>query len=181
MEKPNTKEALDCLKLEVENILTPLGYEVVTLEKSSNGNQTLALYIDFLNNTDMKKHIGLEDCIAVNKAVDPLFETTNLISGSYSLEVSSPGIERPLKKPTDFDRFLGHKVRIHTFRSLQIEELENNDYWVKNKKQKNFIGILEGRTQDGQKIKVRIDKESVTIPLCLVSKSHLAFVPEENL
>lgn len=169
--KPNSKQALEELQRDAENILTPLGYEVVALEQTLAGGRKLTLFIDFLNNTDEKRRISLDDCITVNKAVDELFETTTLLEGHYTLEVSSPGVERPLRKPDDFNRFAGRKVKLHTFRPLEKEESENAAYWEKNKKQKNFIGRLEGLEAD--RVKIIIDGNSVCVPFALISKAHL--------
>ena len=175
--KPNSKQALDELQRGVENILTPLGYEVVALEQSMAGGRKLTLYIDFLNNPDSgaeSRRIGLQDCITATKAVDELFETTELLSGNYTLEVSSPGVERPLRKAEDYNRFSGKKVKLHTFRPLEKGETENDAYWEKNRKQKNFIGRLEGlATESGDKVMLLIDGQLVKVPLALISKAHL--------
>lgn len=186
--KPNSKQALDQLQREVENILVTLGYEVVALDQSSAGGRIITLFIDFLNNEDGSRRVGLDDCVTVNKAIDELFETTDLLEGHYTLEVSSPGVERPLRKIEDYSRFSGRKAKLHTYRPLEVAELGNPKYWEKNKKQKNFIGILEGldpvskelARQNGTavdravKIKLNVDGQSVTIPLELISKAHLA-------
>lgn len=169
--KPNTKQALEMLQQEAETILNPMGYEVVALEQSLAGGRKLTLFIDFLDNQDETRRIGLDDCIAVNKAVDELFETTEHLEGHYTLEVSSPGAERPLRKPQDYERFSGRKVKLHTFRPLDSGELENPEYWEKNKKQKNFIGTLEGIT--GEKVLLNIDGRAIKVPLALISKAHL--------
>jgi ribosome maturation factor RimP len=173
--KPNSKEALEQLQREVENILDPMGYEIVALEQSNagkgSGGRTLTLFIDFKGNDDGARRIGLDDCVAVNRAVDEFFEATPLLEGRYNLEVSSPGVERPLRKPADYERFCGRKARLHTFRPLQKEEAENAAYWERNKKQKNFSGILEGL--DAGKVKIAVDGQSVRVPLELISKAHL--------
>lgn len=169
--KANSKEALEQLVRDSESILLPLGYEVVALEQSTAEGRKLTLFIDFLNNSAEVRHVGLQDCITVTKAVDELFENTPLLEGHYTLEVSSPGVERPLRKPEDFDRFNGRKVKLHTFRPLEKEETENPAYWEKNKKQKNFIGRLDGLAAD--KVKLNIDGNDVKVPLALVSKAHL--------
>lgn len=178
--KPNSKEALEQLQNEVEQILAPMGYELVALEHSTAGGRKITLYVDFLNNQSESRRVGLDDCLTVNRAVDELFETTPLVDGHYTLEVSSPGVERPLRKVSDYSRFSGKKVKLHTFRPLEKEESENAAYWEKNKKQKNFIGTLEGLAEDSStassnesKVKLNIDGQHVKIPLALISKAHL--------
>lgn len=173
--KPNSKEALEQLQNEIESIIAPLGYELVALEHSTAGGRKITLFIDFLNNKDESRRIGLDDCVTVNKAVDEMLETTTLIDGHFTLDVSSPGVERPLRKPDDYNRFSGRKVRLHTFRPLEKGEASNDAYWERNKKQKNFVGMLEGLASGNEKVKVNVDGQSVTVPLALISKAHLEY------
>jgi ribosome maturation factor RimP len=182
--KANSKEALAELQRQVENLLAPLGYELVTLDRSTAGGTKITLFVDFLENAktaEPTRRIGLEDCIAVNRAVDELFEATPLLDGHYTLDVSSPGVERPLRKPGDYERFTGRKVRIHTFRPLEKEESGNAGYWEKNQRQKNFVGRLEGLFSGTASVKLSVDGQAVTIPLELVSKANLEFEAEEGV
>jgi ribosome maturation factor RimP len=179
--KPNSKEALEFLCREVEGFITPLGYEVVALEMVTAGGRTLRLFIDFLNNRTaepgQEQRIGLDDCITVNGAVDEFLEQTTLLTGSYNLEVSSPGLDRPLRKTDDYNRFKGRRVRVGTYRPLTATELGDNSYWEKNQKQKNFIGELVGLNETGADVIVKPEgyksDSGVRIPLTLVSKAHL--------
>src|SRR5262249_7891254 len=125
------------------------------------------------NPLDGSRRVGLDDCVTVNKAVDELFESTTLLEGHYTLEVSSPGVERPLRKPQDFKRFTGKKARVHTFRPLEATEVENDTYLTTHKRQKNFVGILDGISSSGLKVQLNVDGEAVAIPLELISKAHL--------
>lgn len=178
---PRKQSSLEQLQAQIESVIAPLGYEVVALEMSAGGGRTLRLYIDFLENALLSeqselKRVSLDDCVVVNRALDELLETTPLIEGAYNLEVSSPGVERPLRKEKDFRRFAGQKVRISTFRSLTADELANPAYWDKNKRQKNFLGILCGLSENSQDIQLSIDGQTIKIPRDLVAKSHLEFV-----
>jgi len=180
--KPNTKEALEQLRVESEKLVAPLGYEIVALEQSTAPGigRTLTLFIDFASEIPGHR-ISLDDCTAVNNAVDELFETTPLLEGRYTLEVSSPGVERPLRRAEDYSRFRGRRARLHTFRPLESAESENPAYWEKNRKQKNFVGLLEGLTPDGLKVRMNIDGAQVAVPLELISKAHLEFMPQEDI
>ncbi len=178
--KANSKEAIELLEAKVTALIAPLGYEVVAIESSSapGAGRTISLYIDFSNtftDTGDEKRVGLDDCIAVNTAVDELFESTPLLDGSYTLDVSSPGVERPLRKIADYERFKGRKVRAHTYRALDALELENAIYWEKNKKQKNFVGKLEGMSADKSKIMINVDGKTVNVPMALITKAHLEY------
>jgi ribosome maturation factor RimP len=179
------------LEKQVDELIRPLGYECIRIEQTiHSGNRVLTLFIDFLENANLAhpvKYISLDDCVKVNEVVDSLFENTDLITGAYTLEVSSPGVERPLVKLQDYERFKTRKARIHTFRPLTIQELENEKYWSKNKKQKNFVGTLLGigsenksNNENQLKILLEVDKEILKIPFDLISKGHLEFESETH-
>lgn len=129
-----------------------LGYQIIHLEVQTHRQKTLRLFIDFLHPSTEKK-IGIEDCASVSRALDEkldqIQEIESLFHGAYELEVSSPGADRPLRTAEDFQRFSGREVRLHVFRPLSIEELENKQYQDQNPKQKNFFGTLVG-LQEGK-------------------------------
>jgi ribosome maturation factor RimP len=131
----------------INPLVSPLGYEVVYLEVLNHRQKTLRVFIDFKDPVE-DKAIGIEDCVHVTRALDEpldqLPEIEAIFKGAYELEVSSPGVDRPLRTPRDFERFKGREVRIHVFRPLSAEELTNADYQTKNPKQKNFLGTLKG-------------------------------------
>lgn len=119
------------------------GYELVDLEIQNHRENTLRVYID------SPKGITLEDCVKVNDLLEAPLETLPEVKAlfgdqSYELEVSSPGIERPLRKPTDFERFKFTLGRIQTFRALLGHESLNPEYSSKNPKQKNYFGVIRG-------------------------------------
>jgi ribosome maturation factor RimP len=92
----------------VEPIVEDLGYEFVGLEYSSNPkNRLLRLYID-----QPERGIDLEDCETVSREVSAVFDVEEPISGQYTLEVSSPGVERPLFTAAQFERFIGETARV---------------------------------------------------------------------
>jgi ribosome maturation factor RimP len=186
----------------ISELIAPLGYEVVHLELLNTRQRVLRLFIDFREQAEGQA-VGIEDCAKVSKALDePLEQLPDLqtIFGgqTYELEVSSPGVDRPLRTERDYQRFMGKTVRIHVFRPLTAEELENPAYQSKNPKQKNFIGVLAGLEGQGR-IRLKLDPmtgptpakgakgrkvakpkakteqpaDVVTIPLPLVSKANL--------
>ncbi len=87
----------------IEPAVAALGYELVGVELSRG---LLRVYIDHADG------IGVEDCQAVSYQVSGLLDVEDPISGQYSLEVSSPGLERPLFKADDFKRFAGEQVSL---------------------------------------------------------------------
>lgn len=100
-------EALDSL---VRPAVAGQGYELVDLAwKRELGSSILRITIDRLPGQGYVSH---DDCIKVSREVSALLDVHDVLPGHYSLEVSSPGVERPLKRAADFERFLGQKAKI---------------------------------------------------------------------
>lgn len=191
--------------------LTPfvssLGYQIIHVSMQTYRQKCLKIFIDHLDSAP-GKGIGIEDCTRVSKALDEPLENDpelqRLFQGSYELEVSSPGLDRPLRTPRDFQNFAGQRVRLHTFRALTAEETGNPGYHQKNPKQKNFLGTLLGfkenkveieiSTEENKKVKKskakgkaaleksKSEEGRITIPLQLISKANLepVFAFEES-
>jgi ribosome maturation factor RimP len=157
----NQEERLIAL---ISPIIAPLGFEIVHIEVHNQRHKVLRIFIDRLlqPGEDSEKGIGIQDCVDVTKALgeplDQLPEVEEVFKGPYELEVSSPGVDRPLRTERDYERFSGREVRIHTFRSLTAEEIQNASYQERNPKQKNFVGSLKGlvRSSSGEAAGVRL-------------------------
>ena len=92
----------------VEKEVELLGFELVKLDMASRGRmKVLRLFID-----GPEEGVSVGDCVKVSKAVGFVLEGEELIQGAFNLEVSSPGINRPLVKPAHYERFIGHGVRV---------------------------------------------------------------------
>lgn len=135
-----------------------LGYELVGVEiTGAKGNLTLRVFID------TPAGIRLEDCEAVSHQISGLLDVEDPIPGAYSLEVSSPGLDRPIFKPADYDRFSGERIK------LRLHEL----YEGRRKVTGELLGL------EGDRVKVREESEGVeyTIPLQLIDKARLDLEP----
>ena len=107
----------------LEPIVTELGFELVDVEYVKEaGNWYLRAYID------KPGGITVNDCEDVSRAFSDILDEQDFIEDSYIMEISSPGLDRPLKKEKDFKRSLGKLVEIRTYRPIE--------------KQKEFCGIL---------------------------------------
>lgn len=98
----------------VENLIRPvvegMGIMIWDIEFIKEGGEHyLRVFID------KEGGISIDDCEMVSRAIDPLLDEADPIDHSYILEVSSPGIERVLKRPGDFERFMGEKVEVRLF------------------------------------------------------------------
>lgn len=95
------------LELIANQVVEAAGLELVELELKGTGrNHLLRVYID------KPEGVTHEDCQLVSDRFGEQIEAGNLIDGQYTLEVSSPGVERKLKKAKDFERFVGQKVKV---------------------------------------------------------------------
>ncbi|MFN0063500.1 MAG: ribosome maturation factor RimP [Myxococcaceae bacterium] len=86
--------------------------------------------------------VGLDDCTRASNAVDRALEVEDIVPHEYRLEVSSPGLDRPLKKPEHFTRVKGQKIRVKTFGP------------VGEPPRKNFVGVLRGVDEGGVRLEV---------------------------
>jgi len=100
------KEGMQRLHREVERIVDREGMQLVDLEFKREGDWVLRIYID------KDGGVNLDDCALISGQVGMMLDVEEMITGSYNLEVSSPGIERPLKKLEDYRRFEGRLARV---------------------------------------------------------------------
>jgi ribosome maturation factor RimP len=132
----------------LESTLEGLGYELVDVERSGKG-RLLRVYIDKPGGIDV------EDCAKVSNHLSRVLAVENIDYGR--LEISSPGLDRVLRKERDFVRFAGEKVRI----KLRVP-LEG---------QRNFVGLLRG-TQGGR-IGIEVDGKLVSFDLANLDRARL--------
>lgn len=136
-------------------ILAANHFELVDVEYvKEGGTWYLRAYID------KPGGITVDDCEIVNRALSDLLDEKDYIEESYILEVSSPGLGRPLKKERDFERSLGEEVEIRTYRMVE--------------KQKEFRGILKAYDKDTVTITVEEEEERV-FPRDNIALIRLAF------
>jgi len=101
----------------IEPKVNELGYEIYDIEYVKEGmNWYLRIYID------NEVGISIEDCETVSRAIDGLIDELNPIKTPYSLEVSSPGIERVLRKDEHFNKYIGTEVEVSLFKPLNGEK-----------------------------------------------------------
>jgi ribosome maturation factor RimP len=92
---------------ELEPHLREQGYELVEVELGQQGNRKiLRVYMD------REGGVTLDDCAAVSQLLSPILDARDFVGGAYVLEVSSPGIDRPLRKAKDFERYIGERIRL---------------------------------------------------------------------
>jgi ribosome maturation factor RimP len=144
----------------VRKLAAPLvaseGMELVDVELAGSlGHPTLRLFIDRAGTG-----VTLDDCTSVSRTVSAALDVEDPIEGAYELEVSSPGLDRPLRTPEHFAQFAGEKVRVKTFGP--IEECENR---------KTFVGVLKG--YEGGRVVVDVDGKEFRVPHEKISKANV--------
>ncbi len=136
-----------------EPVIESMGYELVGVEFSGgSGHGTLRVYIDSENG------VNIDDCAAISHQISGILDVEEPIRQAYDLEISSPGLNRPLFKLADFERFAGRTAKIKLALALDGR--------------KNFRGELQG-VADSRLIRVEVDGEQFELPYADIAKANL--------
>jgi ribosome maturation factor RimP len=139
----------------VQPAINDMGYELLGVEYGDQGRGALLrIYIDH------DQGITLDDCVTVSRQVSALLDVEDLIAGHYDLEVSSPGLDRPLFNEEQLGRYISHQVKI----VMAVPQLGR----------KRFTGELKN-VSDGM-IELEVDNEIYDLPFAEVASARL--VPE---
>ena len=144
------------MKAELANLIEPtvvnLGYELADLELKLGGRDgVVRVFIDKPDGVD------LTDCELVSKQLSAVLDVEDPLPGHYTLEVSSPGLDRKLTKPSHFQRFLGETVRVKLRFPLEGR--------------RNFRGTL--RAADDKTIEVEVDGKSYRLDMAAIESARL--------
>lgn len=136
----------------IEPVVTALGFELWGVEYHTGSKQTLLrIYIESPDGIDV------DDCAKVSRQLSSVFDVEDPIAGEYNLEVSSPGMDRPLYTQEQFEMYVGQNVKVKLRSAFEGR--------------KNFSGQLTG--VEGDDVVVAIDKEEYLLPLDLIDKANL--------
>lgn len=136
----------------LEPLVESLGYELLLLEYSPQGRSALLrMYLDAPGG------VTLGDCEQVSREAAALLDVEDPIKTPYQLEVSSPGLDRPLTKPVHFERFAGHKARV------ELETPING--------QRRFVGVIAGINTDA--VRLAAEKGEVQLAFSAISRARL--------
>ena len=141
----------------LEPLVEGLGFELVDVEFAQSGRSgVLRLYIDTANG-DATARITVDDCARVSHAVSEQLEVEDPIPGHYTLEVSSPGFDRVLRKRAHFERVVGERIFVELKLPLNGR--------------RRFAGPLRALTEDS--VVVDVDGQEYTLPLERIQKAKL--------
>lgn len=134
----------------VEPVIREEGLELVDVEYKKEGQGWyLRIYID------KKGGVTVDDCQKVSRRIEDMIEIDEIVNSAYILEVSSPGLDRPLKKEKDFLRSLGKKIRVTTYSPV------NN--------QRNFVGIIKDLSNET--LYLEVNEAPIAIPLATIANA----------
>ena len=142
----------------VEPTLTGLGYELVRVVISGRDRPTLQVMIERLDGAA----ITVDDCETVSRALSAKLDVEDPIASSYTLEVSSPGIDRPLVRPKDYQRFAGHVARVESRAPIAGR--------------RRFTGRILGA--DDTRLRIAVEEGEVEIPFSEVARAKLLLTEE---
>ena len=136
-----------------EPVIESMGYELVGVEfNRGGGHGTLRVYID------RDSGVSVDDCAAISHQVSGILDVEEPIKQAYDLEISSPGIDRPLFKLADFERFAGRVAKIRLAAGLEGR--------------RNFKGRLAG-VSDAGLVKIEVDGETFDLPHADIARANL--------
>jgi ribosome maturation factor RimP len=148
--------------LKIEELITPtihsLGYDLVRVQILDEGTKTLQIMVDRLD----EANLTIDDCSIISKEISIIIDINDPIGENYLLEVSSPGIDRPLLRFKDFEKYAGFHARI--------------DMNIALEGRKKFKGKLTGI--EGDNIRIKVKEETYLLPFSKIEKAKLTLTQE---
>lgn len=166
------------LERDIDEFLAGLGFELVALERGGGrGKPLLRLRIDhrFGEAPVQQSGVSVEDCARVSRSLSDWLESRTDVPGDYVLEVSSPGVERPLIRRRDYRRFTGRQVRVKGYAPLA---------GVSKKLEGELLGLAgDDDSGDDEHVEVELEVggECLRIPLSAIAKATLVYDFEQDL
>ena len=145
-----------------EPVLNDLGFRLVRVAISGRNGTTVQIMAERPDGT-----ITVEECAEISRNLSPLLDAHDPLPGHYALEVSSPGIDRPLARVSDFETWAGHAAK------LELKEPVSG--------RKRFRGVLEGVDDGEVRIKVELDQlgqQIIGLPVGLIAEARLLLTDE---
>jgi ribosome maturation factor RimP len=145
-----------------EPVLTDLGFRLVRVVLSGRNGTTVQIMAERPDGT-----ISVKECADISRRLSPVLDAHDPIQGQYTLELSSPGIDRPLVRPSDFEDWAGYEAKI------EMKELIAG--------RKRFRGTLEGVEGEEVRIEVELDqlgRQVIGLPIRFVAEARLVLTDE---
>lgn len=156
--KGDEMDTVETIKNAIEPALTDMGYELVRISVIGAETKTVQIMVERADRKDMT----VDDCEEISHTASALLDVADPFKGRWMLEVSSPGIDRPLVKPADYDRFKGEEAKVELTSDIDGR--------------KRFKGILKGI--QGTKITMDFEGQEIAFDFADVAKAKLTFKDE---
>ena len=144
----------------IEPVIDALGYDTVRILTIGDSNPTIQIMIE---HKDYEKELTVDDCAKVSRAISAVMDEKDPIENKYTLEVSSPGLDRPLTKIEHFKRYINYVIKLETINPVE--------------KRKRFKGVIENVTDDNQVVMLMEDV-SYNIDYDNISKAKIVITDE---
>ncbi len=144
----------------LEPVIDQMGYDTVRIMTIGEKDPTLQIMIE---HKESGKELTVDDCAAVSRAVSAVLDEKDPIDGRYTLEISSPGLDRPLTKPEHFLRYIGYAVKVET-----VEPVE---------KRKRFKGTLKNISPDNV-ITIDMEDKDYSVAFANIAKAKIVITDE---
>lgn len=156
-----TGPAAECAAL-VEPVLESLGFRLVRVQITGRDGKTVQIMAERPDGS-----ISIDDCETISRQISPLLDVHEPVAGSYRLEISSPGIDRPLVRPSDFEDWSGYEAKVELRQPVDGR--------------KRFRGIIEG-FEEGE-VRMNVDlgefgRQNLGFPVALVGDAKLVLTDE---
>ena len=149
---------LERLRALIEPLVATSGFELVRLSFSGGDTPTLQVMLEDPATGQMQ----VDDCAAVSRKLSAMLDSEDPIDGEYLLEVSSPGIDRPLTRRKDYERYAGHDAKVELAEARPVDGASR----------KRFQGLLLGL--DGDQVQLRVDGlGDLRLPLAGIASAKL--------
>jgi ribosome maturation factor RimP len=159
----HVKVDLDKINAVIAPVVEGQAYELVETEwKHEAGRWVLRVFIDRRAGA-ADPNVSLDDCANVSRELSAVLDVSDVVPAAYTLEVSSPGLDRPLKKESDFRRFVGHKARIRTRHPVGQGEVAR----------RNFSGRLVA--VESGRVRIDVGDQTFDLPVDDVEKANLVY------
>lgn len=155
-------EALGTLETKVAHLIAPaldaLGFDLVRVLLSGQTQRTLQIMAERADREEMT----VEDCARISRDISAILDVEDPIPGAYTLEVSSPGLDRPLVRPDDYERFAGYEAKVETTQLIDGR--------------RRFAGRLKGLR--GADVLIDVDGAAIAIPHADILRAKLIMTDE---
>ncbi len=157
-QRTNGESTAEPVRSCIERVVTAEGYELVDVEQlTDRGQSILRVYLDSCPSPPEGPGVRVEDCSRVSRLLGDILDVEAPVSGPYRLEVSSPGIFRPLRQTVHFERAVGKRIRLKTYQKIANRRV--------------FTGFLQ--KVEGGVLTLEVDGLPVDLELTSVAKANL--------